>query len=243
MQQSQMHQILDVAGVMFFEQGFWNAKISEIAARSETSTASIYKEFKSKDGLFKAVLARRLDQLKTQAQPKACMHDPVSHLLHVARRYQALCETDFLRDLIRVPMERNRIPVTLRRTMRRQIRLALERLCLPALEACAAQGLLDPARVTPALQLLSACIEHPTMWQNMLMQPGAQAGSSGVRLADEAVRITLAAYPPVAGDGLAPFSCAFPAVPGIPLGPQPGPMGLAHHRQSPPDALPNRVPL
>lgn len=212
MHQDQVHQILDVAGELFFEQGFWNAKISEIAARSETSTASIYKRFDSKDGLFKAVLARGLTRLKALAIPAPCGHDPVSYLLHVARRYQRLCESAFFRDLVRIPMEHNAIPLSLRRHMSRQIRTTLNRLCRPALEACASHGLIDPNRIEQALQLLAASIEQATLWKHMLLGPAQAATEPQNRIASEAVRITLAAYPPAAGDGLAPYSCAFPSV-------------------------------
>lgn len=87
MQSQQMQQILDVAGDLFFEYGFWNAKVSDIAARSEISTASIYKAFESKDALFRAVLARGLNRLKLLTKPLPEEEDPVSRLMQASQRY------------------------------------------------------------------------------------------------------------------------------------------------------------
>ncbi|MFY7759746.1 TetR/AcrR family transcriptional regulator [Aquidulcibacter sp.] len=196
MQSQQVQQILDVAGDLFFELGFWNAKVSEIAARSEISTASIYKAFESKDALFRAVLARGIEKLKILAKPPIEAGDPINQLLQASDRYHALCESALFRDLIRAPIEHNNIPLTFRRSMCRQIRSALEQLCMPPLQACAEVGLLDRQQIKEAFRLLSAYIEHQTIWYGLLVSPASKNSGAREQIADEAVRITLSAYPP-----------------------------------------------
>ena len=196
MQSQQVQQILDVAGDLFFELGFWNAKVSDIATRSEISTASIYKAFESKEALFRAVLARGIQRLKILAKPVTHDADPINQLLHASDRYQELCASALFRDLIRAPIEHISIPLTFRRAMCRQIRSALERLCMPPLQACAEVGLLDPRQIKEAFRLLSAYIEHQTVWCGLLVSPAAQKPVEREHIADEAVRITLLAYPP-----------------------------------------------
>jgi AcrR family transcriptional regulator len=56
MRSQQIENILEIAGNLFFEFGFVHTKVSDIAARSEISTASIYKAFRSKETLYCAVL-------------------------------------------------------------------------------------------------------------------------------------------------------------------------------------------
>lgn len=195
MQSQQVQQILDVAGDLFFELGFWNAKVSDIATRSEISTASIYKAFESKEALFRAVLARGIQRLKILAVPVPQEDEPINQLLHASDRYQELCASALFRDLIRAPIEHNSIPLTFRRAMCRQIRSALEQLCMPALKACAEVGLLDPRQIREAFRLLSAYIEHQTVWYELLVSPASKKPVEREHIADEAVRITLLAYP------------------------------------------------
>lgn len=205
MQSQQVQQILDVAGDLFFEYGFWNAKVSDIAARSEISTASIYKAFESKDALFRAVLARGLTRLKLLTKPLPEDEDPISQLMQASARYQDLCASPLLRDLLRAPIEHNSIPLTFRRSMCRQIRAALEGICMPPLQACGEAGLLDPDRLKDAFRLLSAYIEHQTLWYGLLVSPAVKNPIGHEHVAEEAVRITLSAYPPRRDEASAPF--------------------------------------
>lgn len=205
MQSQQVQQILDVAGDLFFELGFWNAKVSDIAARSEISTASIYKAFESKEALFQAVLARGIQRLKILARPVSQEDEPIYQLLRAPDRYQELCASALFRDLIRTPIEHNSIPLTFRRAMCRQIRSALEQLCMPPLQACAEVGLLEPRQIKEAFRLLSAYIEHQTVWYGLLVSPAARKPLEREHIADEAVRITLSAYPPSAAVGSGPY--------------------------------------
>lgn len=198
MHSQQVQQVLDVAGDLFFELGFCNAKVSDIASRSEISTASIYKAFESKEALFRAVLARGIQRLKSLARPVPQDDDPIAQLLQASDRYQELCASALVRDLIRAPIEHNSIPLPFRRAMCRQIRSALESLCMPALHACANAGLLDPKQIKDAFRLLSAYIEHQTIWHGLLVAPASNGSVERAHIADEAVRITLSAYPPSA---------------------------------------------
>ncbi|OYU78629.1 MAG: hypothetical protein CFE32_00755 [Alphaproteobacteria bacterium PA3] len=195
MRSQQIKNILEVAGDLFFEFGFVNTKVSDIAARSEISTASIYKAFRSKDTLYRAVLEDGIERLKLLARPLSGEDDPISQLLKASDHYQKLCTSALFQDLIRAPVEHNSIPMPFRRTMCRQLRSALEQMCMPALKACAAGGFLDPQQIKEAFRLLSAYIEHQTIWYGLFV--GATVGKPGekVPIADEAVRIVLAAYP------------------------------------------------
>lgn len=208
MRSQQIENILEVAGDLFFEFGFVNTKVSDIAARSEISTASIYKAFRSKDILYCAVLAHGIEKLKILARPSAAEGDPVSQLLKASDHYQKLCASALFRDLIRAPLEHNTIPISFRRSMCRQLRSALEQMCMPALKACAIGGLLDPHRLKEAFRLLSAYIEHQTIWYGLFISATARKSVEKVHIADEAVRIILAAYPSTVGGASDPYDGA-----------------------------------
>ncbi|CAN1525817.1 AcrR Transcriptional regulator [Caulobacteraceae bacterium] len=200
MRSQQVENILEVAGDLFLEFGFVNTRVSDIAARSEISTASIYKAFRSKDTLYCAVLAHGIEKLKILARPSALEGDPVSELWKACDHYQKLCVSPLFRDLIRAPVEHTSIPISFRRMMCRQLRSALEQMCMPALKACATGGVLDPRRVKEAFRLLSAYIEHQTIWYGLFISATARKSVEKVRIADEAVRIVLAAYPSKIGE-------------------------------------------
>lgn len=208
MRRQQVQQILDVAGDLFFERGFQNARVSDIAARSEISTASIYKAFGSKDALFRAALARGIDRLKLLATPLLPDDDPIAGLLHATHRYQEICVSPLFRDLIRAPIEHNSLPLTLRRSVGRQIRSALEKLCIPPLQACAEVGLLDLRQINEAFQLLSAYIEHKAVWNDLLTSPPSQGAIARAHITNEAVRITFLAYPPTQAEASDPSASA-----------------------------------
>jgi AcrR family transcriptional regulator len=206
MRSQQTKRILEVAGELFFELGFVNTKVSEISARSEISTASIYKAFRSKDTLYCAVLAHAVEKLKMLARPSAVEGDPISQLLKASHHYQTLCTSALFRDLIRAPLEHTTIPISFRRSMCRQLRSVLQQLCMPALKACATGGLLDPHRVKEAFRLLSAYIEHQTIWYGLFVSRPTRKSVERVHIADEAVRIVLAAYPSKVGGASVPYA-------------------------------------
>ena len=53
--------ILDAAERLFLEHGFHSTTVEEIAARADVSVGSIYVHFKSKEGLYLALIERALD--------------------------------------------------------------------------------------------------------------------------------------------------------------------------------------
>jgi AcrR family transcriptional regulator len=204
MRSQQIENILEVAGDLFFEFGFVNTKVSDIAARSEISTASIYKAFRSKDTLYRAVPVHGIEKLKLLARPLAVEGDRVSQLLKASDHYQKLCAAALFRDLIRAPLEHNTIPISFWRSICRQLRSALEQMSMPALKACATGGLLDPHPIKEAFRLLSAYIEHQTIWYGLFIRATARKSAEKVHIADEAVRIVLAAYPSKVGGAFDP---------------------------------------
>jgi AcrR family transcriptional regulator len=208
MRSQQIENILEVAGDLFFEFGFVNTKVSDIAARSEISMASIYKAFRSKDTLYRAVLAHGIEKLKILARPLAVEGDPLSQLLKASDHYQRLCASALFQDLIRAPLEHNTIPISFWRSICRQLRSALEQMSMPALKACATGGLLDPHPIKEAFRLLSAYIEHQTIWSGLFISATARKAAEKVHIADEAVRIVLAAYPSKGGGAFDPYDGA-----------------------------------
>lgn len=71
-----IQQILDAAQIEFFERGFFNVTIDDIAARCGMSKGGLYAHFKSKEALFEALLARSLTPPDLQDMPK--LSDSVS---------------------------------------------------------------------------------------------------------------------------------------------------------------------
>lgn len=61
---SRQAQILDSAYAIFARKGFHDATVEEIAALAEVGKGTIYRHFKSKDNLFRAVVEARIEELK-----------------------------------------------------------------------------------------------------------------------------------------------------------------------------------
>lgn len=118
----------------------------------------------------------------------------MSEHLKACDHYQELCASALFRDLIRASGEHNSIPISFPRSMSHQLRPALEQMCMPALKACATGGVLDPRRVKEAFRLLSVYIEHQTIWYGLFISSTERKSVQKVHIADEAVRILLAAY-------------------------------------------------
>ncbi|GIU67788.1 TetR/AcrR family transcriptional regulator [Candidatus Phycosocius spiralis] len=192
----QQNQILEVASQLFFELGFFKTKISDIAARSETSTASIYKIYPSKDAVFWAVIERTVSQIRLRIKQVDPPSDPMTFLNDVARNYQELCETDLFQNLIRIALLQNQLPGIRQREVERSIRGIIADLCLPALYACGRMELINLKKVDAALGLLSSFIEYHTIWYNFLTGEKKERALVGKEISQEAVRITLLAYQP-----------------------------------------------
>jgi AcrR family transcriptional regulator len=192
----QQQQVLDAARELFSELGFFKTKVSEIAARSETSTASIYKIFPSKDAVFWAVIERSVEQIRNRIKQLEPHSDPLSFLHHAAQHFQELCETELFQDLVRIPLHQNQLPSSKQRLLERWLRSAIADLCLPALRSCGQNGIIDPDRMDSALALLSSFIEYHTIWHDYLTGAQVEKPFLGEAISKEAVRITLSAYPP-----------------------------------------------
>ena len=64
----------------------------------------------------------------------------------------------------------------------------------------AARSEISTASIYKAFRLLSAFIEHQTIWYGLFISATARKSVEKVRIADEAVRIVLAAYPSKIGE-------------------------------------------
>src|SRR5437588_9017179 len=56
LREARMHHVLEVAGRVFAEQGFYDVSMDDIAAAAGVSKPVIYTHFESKDGLYEAAV-------------------------------------------------------------------------------------------------------------------------------------------------------------------------------------------
>jgi TetR/AcrR family transcriptional regulator len=86
-------QILDAAEIEFARHGLKGARLSAIAARASITTAMIHYYFKNKEGLYKAVLQRPLNEVQLMVSQMNLDHlppeDALKQVIRVAIAYEA----------------------------------------------------------------------------------------------------------------------------------------------------------
>lgn len=86
-------QILDAAEMEFASAGLKGARLSAIAARASITTAMIHYYFENKEGLYKAVLQRPLDEVQSMVGQLNLDHlppeDALKQVIRVAIAYEA----------------------------------------------------------------------------------------------------------------------------------------------------------
>src|SRR5712691_4530806 len=77
--------ILDAAAVEFAERGFGGARVDRIARRARVNKAMLYYHFRSKQGLYRALLRRTFtlaaDRMRTIAAGDAAPADKIDHII------------------------------------------------------------------------------------------------------------------------------------------------------------------
>lgn len=86
-------QILDAAELEFARHGLKGARLSTIAERAQITTATIHYYFENKEGLYKAVLQRPLNEVQTMVSHLNLDHlppeDAIAHIIRTAISYEA----------------------------------------------------------------------------------------------------------------------------------------------------------
>ncbi|KAB8332402.1 TetR/AcrR family transcriptional regulator [Scytonema tolypothrichoides VB-61278] len=86
-------QILDAAELEFAKHGLKGARLSAIANRASITTATIHYYFENKEGLYKAVLQRPIDEVQAMVSQLNLDHlppeDAMAHIIRTAITYEA----------------------------------------------------------------------------------------------------------------------------------------------------------
>ncbi len=103
--------ILIMAIQTFVERGYEKASMDEVAARASTTKRTVYAHFGSKEGLFRAALARAVELFLSELPALADTSDPRAELERFANRFSDLCTWRGAVRLQRVAMaEAERFP-------------------------------------------------------------------------------------------------------------------------------------
>src|SRR5258708_15002447 len=73
--------LVDAATEVFVKKGFSGARVEEIAREAKANKAMIYYHFRSKEGLYKAVLLKHIGGLHEEIARVAQDADPLARLL------------------------------------------------------------------------------------------------------------------------------------------------------------------
>lgn len=74
--------ILDIARKFFYEYGYENTSMKDIAAAMGVTTGALYHHWKSKDALLKGVLAQNQVQFSSLLEQYQCSSNPLRDLYH-----------------------------------------------------------------------------------------------------------------------------------------------------------------
>jgi TetR/AcrR family transcriptional regulator of autoinduction and epiphytic fitness len=92
LEEHRLEEILDIAADVFFSDGFDSASTNTIARRANTSKATLYSRFPTKEDLFLAVIEHRMERivsvaalaLDSEAPPVIALHEFGSNLIRFA---------------------------------------------------------------------------------------------------------------------------------------------------------------
>jgi AcrR family transcriptional regulator len=83
--------ILRMAIPTFVERGYEKASMDEVAARASTTKRTVYAHYRSKDGLFRAALAKAVEMFLSELPRLDATADPTSELERFAVRFTEMC--------------------------------------------------------------------------------------------------------------------------------------------------------
>ncbi len=138
-------QILEVAKVVFAEQGFHKATVDEIASRAGVAKGTVYLYFKSKDELFLKTLEFVFNEMMESVQVPEEIQDPLERLKIGIRRYLEYLEEHkrLFGIILHDRVSSVRIPA---RSQERKLEIykALEQRIIALMKKCIEAGYLKP---------------------------------------------------------------------------------------------------
>lgn len=190
--------ILAAALAEFLEHGFRGAGMDRIAARATASKVTVYAHFADKQALFLAVLTHAIAEAERSASPLteslAESQDLASDLRAFAREHVSIVTQPHLISLRRMIIgEAGRFP-ELARTWHRNAPERGHATLAHAITRLAERGLVHAPDPLLAAQHLNYLILSIPLNEAMFAVSEHQDEATQHRLADEAVRVWLAAY-------------------------------------------------
>lgn len=175
--------------------GIAHCQIQDIARDAHASTATIYKLFGDKEGLFRSAIRWWFGKFQGWGLDATEAADPIEGLRGLCVRYADMLTTPSMRGLLRAIIADPDGP-TARYARTPSGRPLAEEAFAAILKRCQAEGRICAEDSHHAIALVMGMIEHQTLLHGLFVSHLGVARFSGAAVADEAVRALLAAYPP-----------------------------------------------
>jgi AcrR family transcriptional regulator len=116
-------EILAAARQEFFERGFHNPTVDDVAARAEVSKGTIYLYFESKEAILAHLLLEGLDLLleEMEAASEPQMHPPEATLQALSRAYLDFCQANPQYFRLIMAFDRGRFEESISRKLHKQV--------------------------------------------------------------------------------------------------------------------------
>jgi len=177
--------ILAAAASSFRREGYMRTSMEGLARAAGVSTATLYRQFSSKEDLFDAVASRTMDQLALDVGEGAAADAGLGRL---ARAYARLLSEPETRGMFRMVVSECGRDAVLAERFYRAVKARLSDLFVGALEMGVAKGLLKPIPgPEQAAGQLQGMIEHGTLMRGLVLGDEIETLSEADVIADEAL--------------------------------------------------------
>lgn len=187
-------EILNAARTLFASEGYADTGMEVVARMASVSTATLYAHFPSKTDLFRAVVARMVEEAADGIYRGAPAGDARARLLTFAKAYAAFCNDSGTRAVLRMACaERRRFEdggMKVEERSRHEIGGAAVRI----VQQLAETGQLSVEKASWAAGQLLGMIEHSTLLYGLVNGDAAQAQRPLDDICEDAVTTFLARY-------------------------------------------------
>ena len=185
--------ILSAARDVFLRHGYSRASIDEIAGAAAVSTATVYRHFTSKEGLFTAVVAESLETIDPNLPGPG--NDPLADLQALAEAYADLLSRPDTRQLIRMLIAETGSGGAMADAFYDAVKSQLSDLFVERLTTGIRAGVFRPVEQdmrAPVMGQLQGMIEHGTLLRGLVLGDDIDTGMTPAEIARDAMETWLA---------------------------------------------------
>lgn len=192
---AKLEAILDAGLRHFLTNGFARAIVSEIACDADVSTATVYKQFRSKEELFAAVVAKAANAASGYSDLSTMEGDAGAILSAVVERYLNVQFNARVNDLLRIVIGEATTSPELAKGMFDLIVMRRHRSFRVVLDAMVERGLLRPHDTSLSATFATGLIKEMVIWP-ALFDPDYRPPEDMDRRVREGIALLLAYYGP-----------------------------------------------